>query len=241
MHALGELEDIAGEHDAAARAYDEAIALAGELGNDDDLPQFMTKRAMLAARRGDVATAREMLQRASTMAQGPFGTAGLLSISLAQVERLAGDVDAARGHIDRAATELGERGSGAPQRAAYLAMTRAAIELAAGDRPATRAALTEAVAAAVESRDGPIAAGVAEVAALVALDEGDAECAGVLLGIAATQRGALDRGNPEVLVALDRVRDALGSAAAQDVVRRGRELPRDEGLAVLAEKTARPI
>ncbi|GAA1185977.1 BTAD domain-containing putative transcriptional regulator [Pseudonocardia alaniniphila] len=241
VHALGELEDIAGEHDAAARAYDEAIALAGDLGNDDDLPQFMTKRAMLAARRGDVATAREMLQRASTMARGLFSTAGLLSIALAQVERLAGDVDAARVHVARAATELRERGSGAPQRAAYLAMTRAAVELTAGDRQAARAALAEAVTAAVESRDGPIAAAVAEVAVLVALAEGDAECAGLLLGIAAAQRGAIDRGNPEVLAALDRVRDALGSAAAQDAVRRGRELPRDEGLAVLAEKSTQPI
>jgi hypothetical protein len=44
-----------------------------------------------------------------------------------------------------------------------------------------------------------------------------------------------------VLAALDRVHDALGSAAAQDVVRRGREMPRDEGMAVLAAKAARPI
>jgi len=58
VHALGELEDIAGEHDAAARAYDEAIALARELGNDDDLPQFMSRRATLAARRGDVVAER---------------------------------------------------------------------------------------------------------------------------------------------------------------------------------------
>src|SRR5688572_698233 len=36
VHSLGELEDIAGEHQAAAQAYDESIALATELGNDDD-------------------------------------------------------------------------------------------------------------------------------------------------------------------------------------------------------------
>jgi predicted ATPase/DNA-binding SARP family transcriptional activator len=240
VHALGELEDVAGEHDAAARAYDEAIALAGELGNDDDLPQFMSRRASLAARRGDVVTAREMLRQASTLTRGPFGMGGILSISFAHVERLAGDLDAARAHLDRGATELGDGGPGAPQRSAYLAMTRAAVELAAGDRSATWAALSDAVAAAVEGRDGPVAAGVAEVAAQVVLAEGDAECAGMLLGIAAAQRGAVDRGNPEVMAAHDRVRDALGPAAAEWAVRRGRQLPRAEGMSALVEATTRP-
>ena len=79
--------------------------------------------------------------------------------------------------------------------------------------------------AAAEAVDGPVVAVVAEVAAALALDEGDPESAGLLLGVAATQRGATDVGNPEVL--------AAHSATADDAVRRGLELPRDEGLAAL--------
>ncbi|MBV9920383.1 MAG: hypothetical protein JOY78_05950, partial [Pseudonocardia sp.] len=52
LYSLGELEGLAGEHDAAAAAFDEAIALTAELGNDEDLHQFLAGRAMVEARRG---------------------------------------------------------------------------------------------------------------------------------------------------------------------------------------------
>jgi hypothetical protein len=60
-----------------------------------------------------------------------------------------------------------------------------------------------------------------------------------MLGVAASQRGATDVGNPEVLAAHDRVRAALGGAA-DDAVRGGRELPRDEGLAALVAYACDP-
>lgn len=58
LSTLGDLEHVAGAYDAAERAFDEAIALAAELGNDDDLPQFQAERARLWVRRGDVAAGR---------------------------------------------------------------------------------------------------------------------------------------------------------------------------------------
>jgi hypothetical protein len=61
-----------------------------------------------------------------------------------------------------------------------------------------------------------------------------------LLGIAAAQRGAIDRGNPEVLAAQSGVRAVLGPEAADQLMRRGRELPRADGLVVLSEVTTRP-
>ena len=54
LYSLGELENLAGEHDAAAAAFDEAIALTAELGNDEDLHQFIAGRAMVDARRGEL-------------------------------------------------------------------------------------------------------------------------------------------------------------------------------------------
>ncbi|GEL18783.1 BTAD domain-containing putative transcriptional regulator [Pseudonocardia asaccharolytica] len=233
LGSLGELEDIAGDLDAAARAYDEAIALATELGNDDDLPQFLVHRARLAARRGDLDAARAELTAAAAVGSGPFGNAGAVPVMLAEVERLAGRFEAARAQLELAATDLAESGLGVPQRRAYLAAAHAAVELTARDIAAGRARLAEAVAAAVESRDGPVTAMVAELAARFALRETDAATAGLLLGVAAAQRGTLDRGNPEVLAALDEVRDALGPAAADEAVERGRALPRTEGLALL--------
>src|SRR5690349_10760469 len=58
LSSLGELESVAGNLDAALRTVDEAIVLAGELGNDDDLPQFQAERARLLVRRGDLAAGR---------------------------------------------------------------------------------------------------------------------------------------------------------------------------------------
>ena len=65
LSSLGDLESVAGEHDAGIRAFDEAIALAVELGNDDDLPQFRAERARLLVRRGEIAAGRAELRRIS--------------------------------------------------------------------------------------------------------------------------------------------------------------------------------
>jgi predicted ATPase/DNA-binding SARP family transcriptional activator len=236
VNSLGELEDIAGEADAAARAYEEAIALATELGNEDDLPQFLIRRASLLARRGDVDVAREQLLQLVDMPLGSFGTAGTLHIVLATVERVAGDLDAARAALEVAATRLEDRGPAVHQRRAYLAMSQAAIEVAAGDLAAARRLMGVAAAAAVAGRDGPVAASVAEVGAGLLLAEGDPAGAALLLGVATKQRGALDRGNPDVIAVRSGVRAALRPVEADEIVRRGRELPREDGM---AELTAR--
>ncbi|MHA6623085.1 BTAD domain-containing putative transcriptional regulator [Pseudonocardia sp. DLS-67] len=237
VHSLGELEDIAGQHDAAERAYDESIALAMELGNDDDLPLFLGRRGMLAARRGDLDAARACLQEALALPSATPGNDGALSISLAHVERLAGNLEEARRHLAGAGTTAGvDR----PHRAAARATAEASIELAAGGRTAARAHLADAAEAAAEAADGPVVAVVAEVAAALALDDGDAATAARLLGVAAAQRGAVDLGNPEVLDAYDRARAALGPAVDEEV-RRGQELPRDEGLAALVAYVGGPV
>ncbi|WP_219415813.1 ATP-binding protein [Pseudonocardia nigra] len=239
VHALGELEDIAGRHDAAARAYDEAITLATELANDDDLPRFLTRRAMLAARHGDLAVARALLDRATEVGRGPFTSGMFTGIALAHVERLAGDLDAARAHLAVAAEDASADGIALAQRAAVHAAALAAVELAAGDRGAAGAALTAAVDHAMEAQDGPVAAAVADLAARFALEANDPACAAELLGVAAAQRGAVDRGDPEVLAAHAAARDAIGPDAYERSVRRGRELPRGDGLALLRDYVRR--
>lgn len=239
VHSLGELEELAGNREAARRAYDEAITLATELGNDDDLPQFLARRAQLDAHDGDLDGARAQLRHAAGIATGPMGTAGTVRVMLAALELRAGNIAEARVQLGLAADDLASGGMGLPQRRAVLAANRAEIERATGEDRAARAALAEAVEAAAESRDGPIIATVAELAAGWALGEGDAYGAALLLGAATTQRGALNRGHPEVLATLDGVRDALGPAAACEALERGRELPKPEGLALLQDYARR--
>jgi tetratricopeptide (TPR) repeat protein len=233
VHSLGELEDIGGNHSAAARAYDEAIALATELGNDDDLPQFLSRRALLEARRGDIGAARAILDRVDDTRVGPFNEAGALAVNRAHIDLLAGETDRARIHLALAETELRTGGVPRPgdtQRRAYLSMGWAMAELADGAPAAARVRLADAVAAAAEAKDGPVTATVAEVAARLALAEGDASAACLLLGVATAQRGTLDHGSPDVRATLAAVRSALGHDAADELVRAGAALPRADGV-----------
>ena len=200
LYSLGELEGLAGEHDAAAAAFDEAIALTAELGNDDDLPQFQAGRAMVDARRGDYAAARALLAQAVE----PRRRDGSLAGAKAQVERMAGDLDAARAHLAAvdAAIETDPEAFAIPQRRAYVDMLRAQVELAAGNLAKARVLLRSAAEMAVTSRDGPVVSTVAEVAAQLAHAEGDDDAAVGLLAAAAARRGTLDRGAPEVVALL---------------------------------------
>ncbi|GAY12663.1 BTAD domain-containing putative transcriptional regulator [Pseudonocardia sp. N23] len=237
LGSLGELEDLAGNPDAAAKACDEAVALATELGNDDDLPQFLLQQSRLAIRRGDLRRARELCESAADLASGPFGVQTMVRCTLADIERRSGNLPAARRNLAMADRDLGN-GLALEQRQALVAVIRYGVEDAAGDRVAAIEALTEALAAAERGHDGPVSALVVEHVAGFALANGDPEGAGFLLGVALAQRGTLDHGNPDVVATVAGVEDALGPAAAAEAVQRGRDLPRPEGLAAVRDHVA---
>ena len=205
------------------------------------MPAFLAGRALLEARRGRVATARRMLARAADLKPGgTFGRAGIVPSALAQIERMAGDLPAARKHLAAAEAGIAED-SGAvtiPQRSAHLAVSRVMIELAAGDVDAARPYLREAAAAAERSQDGPVTAVVAEAGAQLALADRDPGTAAELLGIAMAQRGTLDMGSPDVTAALAAVRAALG-AAADGLMTSARSRPRADGAALLVSYSER--
>ena len=200
LYSLGELENLAGEHAAAAATFDEAIALTAELGNDEDLHQFIAGRAMVDARRGEFEAARAQLARAVE----PRRPDGSIASARSQVERMAGDLGAARAYLALvdAALAADPATFGMPQRQAYLAMLRAQVELAAGEPAKARVLLQAAAEPAVTSRDGPVLGMVAEVAAQLAHAEGDDAAAVELLAAALVRRGTLDHGSPEVVALL---------------------------------------
>ncbi len=238
VYSLGELENLAGDHEAAAVAFDEAIALATDLGNEEDLHQYLAGRGLVEARRGDLDAARRLLARAGDLAgplpsgalPDPWPAGAVVAVAMAEVERRAGDLDAARTQLDRvaAATAQDEQAFALPQRGAYLAVSRALVELAADDVPAARELLRGAARDALAGRDGPVVALVAEAAALLAHAEGDAAAAAAMLGVAAGERGTLDRGSPEVVALLA----ALGPESAAVIA--GAPAGRADGAARLA-------
>jgi predicted ATPase/DNA-binding SARP family transcriptional activator len=234
VHGLGDREDTTGNYAAAAKAYDESIALARELGNEEDLPQFIARRAQLEARRGDIAAARAVLDTAvGPQSRGIFGVSAVVPLARAQIERMAGNIDIARAQLALATpVPNGENDIAVPQRVAHHALITAQIDLAADDLPAAREQLRTAVEAAVEGNDGPVSALVAEAAAQLAHAEGDDPGAAELLGVAAAQRGTLDLGSPDVIAVLQAVRAALGPRA-DDLMSEWQSKPRPDGLAHL--------
>ena len=235
VHGLGDREDTAGNYAAAAKAYDESIALARELGNEEDLPQYIARRAQLEARRGDMAAARAVLETAvGPQTRGIFGVSQVVPLARAQIERMAGDIDLARAQLALARpVAVSEHDIAVPQRLAFHALITAQIDLAADDLPAARERLQAAVAAAAEANDGPVSALAAETAAQLAHAEGDDPGAAELLGVAAAQRGTLDLGSPDVLAVLQAVRTALGPRA-DDLMGEWQSKPRPDGLAHLS-------
>ncbi|MDT7580189.1 MAG: hypothetical protein QOK35_1453, partial [Pseudonocardiales bacterium] len=232
LSSLGDLESVAGAYDAAERAFDEAIALATELGNTDDLPQFETERGRLWVRRGDVADGRAELRRIAGRSGLHAELVTAVHLYLADAARRAGDLDDARTELALADLDA-PTGLGRPQRRALIAAVGSAIAQAAEDRDGATALLAHAVEQAVESRDGPVLAAVAERAAAHARSGGDFAEAAALLGVGAAQRGASDLGDPEVRAVLAAVREALGADVGDAEIARVRALPRADGVALL--------
>ncbi|MDN5917368.1 MAG: winged helix-turn-helix domain-containing protein [Pseudonocardia sp.] len=229
VFSLGELEELAGESDAARAAFDEAVALATELGNLDDAPQFRMRLAGLAVRTGDLDEARAQMRAALAETEGRDATwFGHVDRFRVDIERRGGDTALARALLDRAEQDMASGAMpGTPQRDASLLEARAAIELDEGRLDAARDLLDRAAGPARTSGDGPVIARVAETSARWAVAAGDPERAGELLGVAITRRGTLDHGDPEVRAVLAAVRAALGETGADTAMSRGRSLPRD--------------
>ncbi|MCF7551290.1 BTAD domain-containing putative transcriptional regulator [Pseudonocardia sp. WMMC193] len=224
LTTLGELEALAGNAAAAASAFEEAIALATELANDDDLPQFLVRRGGLAARSGDHALARKLYTEAVERIEvSEFGAPELLQVALAELDRFEGDLVSARARL--ADIDLVPGGLAIAQRTAHLFLQRGLVELAAGDPDRAAELLRAAVDAADESRDGPVVGAVAEAVAQLAAARGDVEGAARALGVAEARRGAVDLGDPAVVALLPGLDATLRREAAC--------LPAQDGIALL--------
>ncbi|BBF99740.1 MULTISPECIES: AfsR/SARP family transcriptional regulator [Pseudonocardia] len=226
--SLGELEDLAGNGEAACAAWTESIALTAELGNLDDLPHFRMQLAGLAARRGDESAAREQLELTERhLREHPRQrTMSWIDWGRADVERRLGRPARARTLLDESWTVSGPE-AGRLQRVTLQHLFAAAAELDLGRIDAAREFLDTAADTALESNDGPVLGMAAEGSARWAVAVGDPERAGELLGIAIARRGTLHLGDPDVIATRDAVVAALGRGGADTAIARGRVAARD--------------
>jgi tetratricopeptide (TPR) repeat protein len=204
--SLGELEDLAGDRAAARRTFATAIALASELDNADDVPQYRMRLATLAARDGDAGEAREQLRLAAEAARGSRdpSTAAWLAWGEADVARRLGDPDRALAVLAAHPASAGDGlGPGRAQREAVVHDLAAAALIDLGRFEDARVEVDAAHRAAEEAKDGPIRGQVTETAARLALATGDAGRAAELLAETVALRGALNLGDPDVVATRD--------------------------------------
>lgn len=208
LHGLAHAHAVAGDHDRAITAFEHSLAIATDLGSQDEV----STRLALATERmraGDLAGAQhdaETAERAAWKRGQPVLEIDVLGC-LAELYRRSGEVGRAEEELDR--MELLARKL--PQSAGVtdyrLPPARVANLVAAGDAVRARELLPRAVEAAQALMDAPSAA---QLLARVLLLEGDPAGAATALGLSQAIRGTFDHGDTELSAFTEALTRQLG-------------------------------
>ncbi|MEV7012856.1 BTAD domain-containing putative transcriptional regulator [Streptosporangium sp. NPDC051022] len=247
LDALAGLAATCGDPEKAIALTDEALALTEELGAIEDVPDLLCNRGDhrvravraaqaksgrtepaatgLAAARADYERAAEIARRAGS----PTYLASAMR-GLGDIARLEGDLEGARPLYEQAlerfetywVKSVGNR------TAALFGLGR--IAEASGDPEGARSLYRRATEVTVTMGSTSEGSRAVEALAGIALLDGDAETAALLLGVATALRGILIEDDPEVVRTAAATRAALGEARYAAARRRGAQLSRKEAL-----------
>jgi predicted ATPase/DNA-binding SARP family transcriptional activator len=227
-----------GDLDGAVAASAESDRLLREMGSRDDESQRPLQLANIAARRGDLAAAREFYRSALAIAEsgGPGMDAAMVSSGYAMFEVAVGNVELARSL--HAAAEQGSEllGGGHPARHHLTALVAAAglmIAIADADLPLARERAATLYGAAVATEDMGLLATMAGALAQLAEALGEPERAAEMLGACAPVRGEEDPTDLMVKLLAPRLRESLGPGGYDRAYAAGMALSRAEALALL--------
>ena len=238
--AVSGLAQIAEWHDLerAAAHYEQAAALAGELGTTVDETQFRLYLARVLWPLGGAARerARTELARALRDADrlGWPEVSGYANYVAGNLARLDGDLATARKRLDAAARMVADQ-RGAGQVTAMLCTALGYLAGAEDDLAGARASHDRALAAALPTGDSPVTADVLIGLADVALRDGDAPQAVTLLGMAVGVRGTTNRSDEDEKRVTAAARALLSHADYSAAFQRGQEVTMATLMAALAE------
>jgi hypothetical protein len=215
--------------------YDEAIVLIREIGSGEDEARALMWLADLRIRQGDVPAARQTAQQAIaiTEAGGSLVHRTFTLAVAAVIERLAGDLPAARALQRQVMERLSRLPAGHPVMRHGESMSRAIaaqIDLDTGDIAAAQSGAELAYAAALTTHDMPIIAVIGVVVADLALAVGLDVTAAEVLGAASALRGTPDPTAPDIARLHIALRDRLGDDGMRVAVARGEALDRDAAI-----------
>ncbi|MEC3916008.1 BTAD domain-containing putative transcriptional regulator [Nocardia sp. CDC160] len=243
--AIGRAHSLRGEHDRALTAYGRAVALASELGTEDDMYAARTALAEERMRAGDPAEAERDIEAAQRLAadQGLARLAAVILLSAAELHRRRGDIARADRELDNLVTRMRRLPYPEAMAADHIAVARLRNRLTEANPVAARALLPEVIEGALRHGDSAsVAQAVAHCAEFLAklrFLENDPAGAATALGLSEVLRGVFDHGEPELATLTTELIEQLGTTEYSLAYRRGSEIPRTEALDLLAREAAR--
>ncbi|ONF75162.1 BTAD domain-containing putative transcriptional regulator [Amycolatopsis keratiniphila] len=231
---------MSGDHEAALALYRRGLALALELGSQDDLVQQRWRLATEYARAGDLDTAmREMFEAeryASEM--GNAQLAVMVLVGKADLLCRAGRVDEAREVAIRfreKMTAVAAPGTFGEEFGGYIDTE---IGLAAGDLAAAERGAAAVAKSTAERGDIADLGRIVEVGGLIRFRQGRPETAVRLLGAAKLLRGRLDLGEPGVRQLIGDLREHFGEECYEELLVQDAGLARTELLSWILRELA---
>jgi predicted ATPase/DNA-binding SARP family transcriptional activator len=220
--ALTELADriaVRGEFAGACEHYEQAIAVATEVGAIEDVVQKRSRQAQLYWLLGDEESSTAAMAEAARHAERVAWPSALAELALARAElaRWAGDAGEARRQLGVATATLGDEA----EQAIIRVVTHDLLGYLAEDLSEARAHRAAAFQAATEAGISPLIAKALIGIADLALRGGRCEQAARLLAASAGVRGLADRSQPDVARIEQAARRRLGDAGFAAAAREG--------------------
>jgi predicted ATPase/DNA-binding SARP family transcriptional activator len=232
------------DYPTAITYLQEAVALGRELGAWGDLVHIGGLLAAVRLRMGDLTAARADLEQAEreASARGGFMSDSTIWFGLVQAELhvAEGDSAAAARQCEKVLSRLDNRRSAWWQGFRAQVEARLAMAVLTGEPARARTLLADALRDALDWVELPPLADVIDAVAVLALQPGGPgpECAATLLGAAHSIRGCFDESSLDAPAARDAARARLGADEFAAAYQRGREVARDDALALAASALA---
>jgi predicted ATPase/DNA-binding SARP family transcriptional activator len=261
---LAQFARLRADYPTAITYLQEAVELGREIGAWGDLVHIGGLVAAVRLRMGDLAAARADLEQAERedATRGGFMSDSAVWFGLVQAEIHVAEGDSAvvARQCEKVLSWLDRRRSAWWQGFRGQVEARLALAvLATGEQARARALLADALRDALDWVELPPLADVIDAVAVLALrclpggpavlspggtaEAGDpgAQCAAVLLGAAHSIRGCFDESSLDAPPARDAAQARLGADEFAAAYQRGRELARDDALALAASTVANPV
>ncbi len=235
LSELARLTGLRGDQERSLALADEAYELVRQLDSAEDMSDILFLRAEGLIRGGDLDSATGCYERALVFARraGAPEKMSDARYGLAEVARRRGDLTSARSLNESALETCAAESFGVHMTRTRILVALGRIAEASGLGDEARTRFGSALDLALADGDFRTAATVAEGLAGLAVLDGDASRAALLLGSGVALRGMAIAGDPDTARVTALAEESIGAEAYAVLFSRGAAMTRDEVLALI--------